>query len=78
MLKRNCRPQKKTIVSLASALDVEPRDLWPDVDVTDILDTVAAVQQEQIMSEEEADAFRRALERPATAAPAAPLPKRKR
>lgn len=78
MLKRQCRPQKKTLVSLANALDVQPRDLWPDVDVTDILDTVAAVQQEQIMSEAEADVFRRVLERPAPAAPAAPLPKRKR
>ena len=78
MLKRECRPQKATIVKLASALKVDPRDLWPELDVTDILDTVAAVQQEETMSEIEADVVRRALERPATAASAAPLPKRKR
>jgi transcriptional regulator with XRE-family HTH domain len=78
MLKRECRPQRKTILGLANALNVDPRELWPDLDVTDILDTVAAVQQEQTMSEAEADAFRRALEKPAAEAPAAPLPKRKR
>jgi transcriptional regulator with XRE-family HTH domain len=78
MLKRECRPQKKTILGLATALNVDPRDLWPDLDVTDILDTVAAVQQEQTMLETEAEVFRRALERPAPETPAAPLPKRKR
>ncbi len=78
MLKRECRPQRKTVLGLANALNVHPRELWPDLDVTDILDTVAAVQQEQTMSEAEADAFRRALEKPAAEAPATPLPKRRR
>lgn len=78
MLKRECRPQRKTIFGLANALNVDPRELWPDLDVTDILDTVAAVQQEQIMSDAEADVFRRAIDRPAAEAPAAPLPRRKR
>lgn len=78
MLKRECRPQRKTILALANALNVDPRELWPDLDVTDILDTVAAVQQEQVMSDAEADAFRRAVKRlPDAEAPAAPLPKRK-
>lgn len=78
MLKRQCRPQKATILKLASALGVDARELWPDLDVTDILDTIAAVQQDETMSDAEADVVRRALERPATDAPAAPLPKRKR
>jgi len=78
MLKRECRPQRKTIVGLANALNVDPRELWPDLDVTDILDTVAAAQQEQIMSDAEAEMFRRAMDRPAAEAPAAPLPRRKR
>lgn len=78
MLKRQCRPQKATILKLASALGVDARELWPDLDVTDILDTIAAVQEEETMSEVEADVVRRALERPATDAPAASLPKRKR
>ncbi len=78
MLKRACRPQRKTILALANALNVAPHELWPDLDVTDILDTVAAVQQEQTMSEAEAEAFCRALGRPAAVVPANPLPKRKR
>ena len=78
MLKRQCRPQKNTILKLASALNVAPQELWPDLEITEMLDTVAAAQEEQIMSDAEADALRRALERPATNAPTAPLPKRKR
>lgn len=78
MLKRKCRPQKSTILSLAAALNVDARELWPDLEVADILDVVAAVQQEQALSEGEAAAFRRALERRTVKAPAAPLPRRKR
>jgi transcriptional regulator with XRE-family HTH domain len=78
MLRRNCRPQRSTIHSLAAALNVDPRELWPDLEVTDILDTVAAVQQEQAMSDAEGEVFLRALERPAAVAPADALPQRKR
>lgn len=78
MLKRQCRPQKNTILKLASALNVDPRELWRDLEVTEMLDTIAAVQEEQTMSNAEADALRRALERPPANAPTAPLPKRKR
>lgn len=78
MLNRQCRPQKATIVKLASALGVDARELWPDLDAANILDTIAAVQQDDTMSEVEADVVHRALERPATDVPAAPLPKRKR
>lgn len=78
MLNRRCRPQRQTILKLAEALDVHPRELWPDLEVTDILDTVAAVQEAQTMSQAEAEAFRRALDRPPADAPAAPLPKRQR
>lgn len=77
MLKRQCRPQKATILKLASALGVDARELWPDLDVTNILDTIAAVQQDETMSDAEADIVRRALRRP-TDTSAAPLPKRKR
>jgi transcriptional regulator with XRE-family HTH domain len=78
MLNRTCRPQRQTILKLATALDVHPRELWPDLDVADILDTVAEAQREQAMTDAEADAFRRALDRPAAQASANPLPKRKR
>lgn len=78
MLKRRCRPQRSTIMSLASAFGVAPQELWPDLEVTDILDTVAAFHQEQPMSESESEAIRRSLKREAAKAPANPLPKRQR
>jgi transcriptional regulator with XRE-family HTH domain len=78
LLKRKCRPQRSTILALAAALEVDPRELWPELDVADILDTVAAVQEEQAMSDAEADAIRRGLKRPAPDVPAEPLPRRKR
>ena len=78
MLKRQCRPQRTTIINLAAALDVDPRELWPNLDVTDILDTVAAVQDDGEMTDTEADALRRTLEKPPATAPANPLPSRKR
>ncbi len=78
MLKRQCRPQRSTIMSLASAFDVPPQELWPDLEVTDILDTVAAFHQEQPMSESESEAIRGSLRREAAKAPANPLPKRQR
>lgn len=78
MLKRQCRPHKATIVKLADALGVDARELWPDIDVANILDTIAAVQQVETMSDAEADVARRALQRSATDTPAASLPKRKR
>ncbi|MBA4064864.1 MAG: XRE family transcriptional regulator [Isosphaera sp.] len=46
MLTRKCRPQKKTILRLAEALSVLPRELWPDIDVADMLDAVASFQQD--------------------------------
>jgi len=78
MLNRKCRPQRATILSLATALDVEPQGLWPQLDVTDILDSVAAFHQEQAMSEHEAEAIRNTLKREPAKALAASLPKRKR
>ena len=58
MLRRMCRPQKKTILRLAEAFGVEPRELWPDIDVADMLDAVAGFQQDDyVMSAAEAAAF---------------------
>ncbi len=34
MLNRQCRPQQRTIERLATALGVQPRDLWPEADVS--------------------------------------------
>jgi transcriptional regulator with XRE-family HTH domain len=46
MLSRMCRPQKRTILRLAEALNVHPRELWPDIAVADMLDAVASFQQD--------------------------------
>ena len=78
MLNRQCRPQRSTILNLAAALDVEPQELWPNLDLTDILDTVAAVQEDREMTAAEADAFRRTLDKPPAKAPVRKLPSRKK
>jgi transcriptional regulator with XRE-family HTH domain len=58
MLNRACRPQKKTILKLAEALNVQPRDLWPDIDVVEALDAVAGFQQpDYVMTPAEAGAL---------------------
>jgi transcriptional regulator with XRE-family HTH domain len=58
MLHRRCRPQKRTILRLAEALNVQPRELWPDIDVADMLDAVASFQHDDYtMTAAEADAL---------------------
>ena len=57
MLSRNCRPQKKTIMKIANALNVPPTDLWPDLEVVAILDTVAKFQEDQTWTEEQSANF---------------------
>jgi transcriptional regulator with XRE-family HTH domain len=58
MLNRACRPQKKTILKLAEALNVQPRDLWPDIDVAETLDAVVSFQQpDYVMTSAEAEAL---------------------
>lgn len=58
MLNRNCRPQKKTILKLAEALNVQACDLWPDIEVAEMLDAVASFQQDDyVMTEAEARAL---------------------
>ena len=77
MLTRNCRPQKKTIFSLAAALNVAPTELWPDLEVAAILDTVANFQQEQELTQEQADAIDSAAKRPPSKVKGRRLPSRK-
>jgi transcriptional regulator with XRE-family HTH domain len=58
MLNRTCRPQKKTILKLAEALNVQARDLWPDIDVAEMLDAAASFQRDDyVMNEAEARAL---------------------
>lgn len=78
MLMRQCRPHRSTILNLAAALDVDPTELWPNLDVTDILDTAAAVQEDSEMSAAEANAIRRTLDNTPAKAPARRLPSRKK
>jgi transcriptional regulator with XRE-family HTH domain len=78
MLTRQCRPQRNTILNLAAALDVDARELWPNLEVTDILDAVASAQQDSEMTESESDAIRRSLESAPSSTPARRLPSRQR
>jgi transcriptional regulator with XRE-family HTH domain len=58
MLQRRCRPQKKTILKLAEALNVQACELWPDLEVAEMLDAVAGFQQDDyVMTEAEARAL---------------------
>jgi transcriptional regulator with XRE-family HTH domain len=59
MLNRKSRPQKKTILRLTAALQVAPRELWPDLETADMLHAVADFQQDgHAMTEAEAKALR--------------------
>lgn len=58
ILHRRCRPQKKTILKLAQALNVQPCELWPDIEVADMLDAVASFQRDDyVMTAAEAHAI---------------------
>lgn len=78
MLHRNCRPQKKTIMKLATALNVSPTDLWPGVEVQQLLDAIDRVQDDQVMSAAEAEALQAALNRPPSRIEVTRLPVRNR
>lgn len=58
MLNRRCRPQKLTILKIAAALGVDAQDLWPDLEVAEMLDAVDSFQSGYVMTEAEARAFR--------------------
>ncbi len=79
MLNRKRRPQKKTILKLAEALQVQPHELWPDLEVADMLDAVADFQQDDyVMTEAEAKALRDAASRNVAKIPVRSLPTRQR
>jgi transcriptional regulator with XRE-family HTH domain len=76
MLNRNARPQKKTILKLAEALQVEPVALWPDLEVAEILDDVSRFQEERQLTDAEAASLREALDRQSATVKAQRLPAR--
>jgi transcriptional regulator with XRE-family HTH domain len=78
MLNRNCRPQKKTIMKLATALNVSSTVLWPGVEVQRILDAIDRVQEDQVMSATEAEALQAALDRPPSRIEVTRIPVRNR
>jgi len=79
MLNRKCRPQKKTILKLAEALHVPPEDLWPDLEVAEMLDAVASFQQDDyVMTDAEAKALRDTANRNVPKIPIRSLPARQR
>ena len=78
MLNRKCRPQRKTLDKIAKALGVDVRSLWPDIEVSEHLDTVAAFQEDgREMTEAESDALRDTTQ-PPSKIKGHPLPSRKK
>ncbi|MFY9255113.1 MAG: helix-turn-helix transcriptional regulator [Fuerstiella sp.] len=78
MLNRKCRPQRKTLNKIATALAVDVRELWPDLEVSEYLDSVAEFQQDdRIMTEPEAVALRDTSQ-PRSKLKGQPLPSRKK
>ncbi|HEY1598860.1 MAG TPA: helix-turn-helix transcriptional regulator [Pirellulales bacterium] len=79
MLNRSCRPQKKTILKLAEALSVNPRELWPDLEVAEMLDSVASFQEDDhVMTDAEAAALRDTSKRNSPTISVRSSPKRRR
>lgn len=79
MLNRNCRPQKKTILKLAEALNVQANDLWPDIEVSEMLDAVAQFQQpDYVMTDAEARALSETSSQNRPKIPVKSLPTRRR
>lgn len=58
LLNRKRRPQKQTILALAQALRIDPAELWPELEVAEMLDAVAEFQEDGELSEAEAAALR--------------------
>lgn len=78
MLNRKCRPQRKTLDKIAKALNVDVRELWPDLEVNEHLDAVAEfARDDYVMTEAEA-ATLRATDRPRSTIKGEPLPSRKK
>jgi transcriptional regulator with XRE-family HTH domain len=78
MISRNSRPQKKTILKMASALNVAPTDLWPDLEVAAILDSIAEFPADRDLTDKQAAALDAAMSRPPAKVVARDLPARVR
>ena len=57
MLSRDARPHKKTILKMALALNIEPTELWPNLEVAAILDSVADFFEDRELTADQAKAI---------------------
>jgi transcriptional regulator with XRE-family HTH domain len=78
MLSRDARPQRKTILRMAEALNVQPTDLWPNLEVAAILVSVNDFFADRELTEEQAKAIEAASARPPGKVSTRKLPSRKR
>lgn len=78
MLTRNARPRRTTIFKLAEALRVEPTELWPQLEVAAILDSVSDFFSDRELSPEQAKSLEAASLRPPVKVKTRELPSRKR
>lgn len=76
MLSRKSRPQRKTIFKIATALNVAPMLLWPDLEVAAILDSTAEFFNDRELTATQAEALDAALSRPPVQAKTRELPSR--
>ena len=78
MLTRNARPRRTTIFKLSEALKVEPTELWPQLEVAAILDSVADAFADAELTPEQAKSLESASQRPPARVKTRELPSRKR
>lgn len=63
MLSRNARPQRKTIFKMAQALNIEATELWPNLEVAAILDSVGDFFEDRELTADQAKAIEAASSR---------------
>lgn len=78
MLTRNARPRRATLLKLADALRVDPTQLWPQLEVAEILDSVSDFLLDRDLTPEQATSLEAASQRPAAKVKTRALPSRKR
>jgi len=78
MLTRNARPRRTTIFKLSEALKVEPTELWPQLEVAAILDSVSDAFADAELTPEQAKSMEAASLRSPARVKTRELPSRKR
>lgn len=78
MLSRDARPQRKTIFKMARALNIDATELWPNLEVAAILDSVADFFEDRELTADQAKAIEVAGSREAARVKTRVLPSRAR